>query len=94
LKDRDLYEHYVVKVENGSPQIENDKFVYELAIHEPTTNGQDVLAFMVKNSKRLYYNLDIINEVSPYGTDLWNNRITPREYAKELYDKSRMIIME
>jgi hypothetical protein len=80
LKDWDLYEYY--------------NFEGEREIHEITTNGHDVIAFMVKNGKAMYYNWDVFKEVVDDIGLLFDRKISSDDYAKKLYNKSKMIIEE
>jgi hypothetical protein len=97
LKDRDLYEfswgfHEEMAIILGRTLEEH---LEEIGIaKEPTTNGHDVLAFMYKNSKPRYFNLDIFNEMDSESEALRSRTMTPEEFAEKLYKKSKMIIEE
>ena len=61
---------------------------------EPTTNGHEVVAFLIKNGKRAYFNVDISNEIRSDVGDLRDRVMTPEDFAQKLYSKCKMIIEE
>ena len=81
LKDWDLYEYY-------------DPFTKKIEKREPKTNGQEVTAFILKNSKKGYYNWDIFTQMSSYIWSLLDSSMPTEEFAQKLYEKSKMIIEE
>ena len=95
LNDWDLYEYWLPESQlmdiNGDileilpPTIEK---------REAKTNGHEVVAFLIKNGKRAYFNLDIFNEMRDNVIDLRNGVMTPEDFAQKLYSKCKMIIEE
>jgi len=83
LKDWDLYE--------CNSHLDHETKDHK---HEAKTNGHEVTAFMIRNGKRRYYNLDIFREMSSHIDALRNSEMTAKDFAQKLYEKSKMIIEE
>jgi ABC-type glycerol-3-phosphate transport system substrate-binding protein len=66
----------------------------ERVIYESSTNGHDVLSFLIKNSTRQYFNRDVFNEMNADITKIRNQEISTSDFALKLYDKALMIIEE
>jgi hypothetical protein len=81
LKNWDLYEYY-------------NPITNEIIKHKAKTNGHDVTAFMIKNGKAEYYNWDIFKEMSSDIGSILEFKISSKDFAQKLYEKSKMIIEE
>lgn len=80
LKDRSHYQY----INNSGERV----------LYESTTNGHDVLAFLLKNSTRQYFNRDVFQEMNADILKLRNQEMSTSDFAKKLYDKALMIIEE
>lgn len=80
LKDREMYE-YIDKSGNQQKLIDN-------------TDGHSVLAFVISNSTRQYFNKDIFRQVQEYVSKMRNRSISVDEFSDMVYQKAKMIIEE
>ena len=81
LKDWDLYEY-------------SDPAGIEMGVGIATTNGHEVVKFIIKNGKRFYGNDDIYNEIQADAQLLKERKMSIEDFAQKLYQKSKMIIEE